>query len=64
MVVGDKAADGVTYFLLERVEPIRFGRRRDQRVVLRADRVIRGRDAGAAIALEFSAIDIVEHRRA
>ena len=63
VVVGDETIDRLAHRGLELVEPAGLGRRHDQRVVLGADRVVGGGDAGLAIALELGAVDVVEHRR-
>ena len=64
MVLGNKASDSLVHRLLERVEPTRLRGRHDQRVILGADRVIRGCHAGAAVAPELGPVNVVEHRSA
>ena len=50
VVVGDETIDRLAHRGLEPVETAGLGRRHDQRIVLGADRVVGGGDAGLAIA--------------
>ncbi len=64
MVLGDEASNRLVHRIFETIEPTRLRGRHDQRVVLGADRVIRGRHPGPAVALEFGPVYVVEHRGA
>ena len=60
-VLGDESGGGGADRVREFVEPPGLGRRHDERIVLGADRVVGRHHAGAGIALELGAVDIVEH---
>ena len=64
VVLNGETIDRLAHRGLEPVETAGLGRGHDQRVVLGADRVVGGGDAGLAIAAQLPAINVVEHRRA
>ncbi len=64
VIIGRETIDGRAHSCLEVVEPSLLGRRYDQRVIFRAQRMIGGNDAHLAVARELGAVDIIEDRRA
>ena len=62
VILGNEFIDGFARRRFEYVELSGLGCRHDQRVVLGADRVVRGGDPGLAVAVELGTVDVIEHR--